>query len=1221
MNSSNGALDFEAYINTDQFKKDAAEMERRVKGITTTVDSESNKMAQLFSGIAKGAVAALSFDAAMNFRSKLIEVRGEFQKYEAVLTNSLGSQSLAAESMQMLSEIASETPFQLDRLTGAYVKLVNQGFKPTREEVIKLGDLASSTGKDFNQLAEAVLDAQTGEFERLKEFGIKAKNQGDTIAFSFKGVQTTVENSSESIRNFVLSLGDMQGVKGSMEAISQTLVGQVSNLEDAIINMFNEMGKSSEGFLSGSIAATKLLVDNYALIGKIIGTLIVTYGAYKAAVITLTAVEKARNAVMVYDIVTKKAVVTMDGILAVATNKLTAAQARLNATMLANPYVLVATAIVGLVALTWALSDSTTAAEKAQAEYNERKDAAIAKEAAFRAETEKNITTARDSAASTIERIDALEKLKSAYPGIFDKYDIESIKLADLVGLQKSYNEEIAKRSKIGNQVQSIMQDNEVKRIEALIKAEEGKSSLLNPNKATNLVILRAELEKARVLNSKYNKDVQTDRVNSYIQGIQAQSDAQIEAELKARKEAAAKLKNAPEGFEITISGGMAGSFDKKELESQIKLLELEQSKRKEVTYTSIELENKYTKALSDAKKEREAINNKELSETDRLKQLKDVDAKIKAAEEKLSTLRGKSEKTKTVEAVNFDYTDTIAKSYEEATKIIETETEKWTKAITQAVDSELEEMVKTADADAEAAQKKADLQAETIEKTQTLSEKLNKIKAKYAEEEAALIDSNAAFLPEKLAELKKIKAAEIATVVESASQVMEMGKLELIDFLANTQAKIKAMQEQGKNVEALQAQYDAAVNALQKMPSEDPFIRLVESIKDYDKTADSVSNKDTLQKIFEYAAIAAKELQGDVEGVVSILQSLGAINSDQAENINKTTEQLVGIAEGANNIASGIMNKNPLQVVKGIIQVIDNGIKLLDVKTKKIEKSQQAITGEIEKMDAAYKKLDASIKNSLGTDTYKTQLEMYKLNAREMIKYDQLIALERSKKKKKQNQDDINSWNEAKENLKNDNTEILASITESLAQTNAKDLATELADSITGAFAAGEDAALAWGEVTEQVMANAVKNALKLQLLEKPMNDAVNQLASDMEDGVLSESEQKAFRARIDNASKDYYAALEMYSDIFDTANTVSADPGKALTGAIKGVTEDTASVIAGQMNAIRMNQADNNEILRKSLLHLANIDINTYTLHSIKVSIENIDRKTSSTTNTGVL
>ena len=198
-------------------------------------------------GMLGGAIAAIGVGAAIKgLISNAITVRTEFSKYEAVLTNTLGSQKAMNESFAMLKEFAATTPFQLTEVTDAYVKLVNQGFKPTQKEMILLGDLASSQGKSFNQLAEAVLDAQNGENERLKEFGIKAKKEGDVIKYTFKGVTTEVDNNADAIRNYVLSLGGLQGVAGGMAAISKTIGGAISNAGDATDAFFNSVGEKLE---------------------------------------------------------------------------------------------------------------------------------------------------------------------------------------------------------------------------------------------------------------------------------------------------------------------------------------------------------------------------------------------------------------------------------------------------------------------------------------------------------------------------------------------------------------------------------------------------------------------------------------------------------------------------------------------------------------------------------------------------------------------------------------------------------------------------------------------------------------------------------------------------------------------------------------------------------------------------------------------------------------
>jgi hypothetical protein len=113
------------------------------------------------------------------------------------------------------------------------------------EAMRQYGDLASSVGQGFDQLAEAVADATTGEFERLKAFGIKASKEGDKVTFTFKEQATTVDFTTKAIENYVKGLGDMRGVSGSMAAISETLGGKVSNLGDKWDSLLNTIGDTT----------------------------------------------------------------------------------------------------------------------------------------------------------------------------------------------------------------------------------------------------------------------------------------------------------------------------------------------------------------------------------------------------------------------------------------------------------------------------------------------------------------------------------------------------------------------------------------------------------------------------------------------------------------------------------------------------------------------------------------------------------------------------------------------------------------------------------------------------------------------------------------------------------------------------------------------------------------------------------------------------------------
>ena len=164
--------------------------------------------------------------------------------------------------MSMLQKFSAETPFALTELTGAYVKLVNYGLKPTREEMRQYGDLASSVGKGFDQLAEAMADAVTGEFERLKEFGIKAKKEGEKITFTFKEQSTVIDNNATAIKTYIAGLGNLQGISGAMAAITEKLGGKISNMGDAWDNLMNTLGAGSSGIMITIINWTTVLINN-----------------------------------------------------------------------------------------------------------------------------------------------------------------------------------------------------------------------------------------------------------------------------------------------------------------------------------------------------------------------------------------------------------------------------------------------------------------------------------------------------------------------------------------------------------------------------------------------------------------------------------------------------------------------------------------------------------------------------------------------------------------------------------------------------------------------------------------------------------------------------------------------------------------------------------------------------------------------------------------------
>ncbi len=315
-------------------------------GLDSTIPTINNVGSSLSSlkGIAMGAMAGIGIGSLGN---EVVATLAKFEKMEAVLTNTLGDNSAAKGIMQGITDFAAKTPFQVDELTDSFVKFANQGFAPSIKEMTALGDLASSTGKKFDQLAEAVIDAQTGEFERLKEFGIVAKavKGTDNLTFSFKNQTATVKNNGEEIRKYLISLGNMKGVGGAMESISATTGGQISNMKDQFDALKLSIGTALKPIIQDTlqtlgtwlVASVKWVKDNQDNfmgwakniydVALAVGTAYITYQGLTLAV-------SGYNAIMF--------------IATNATSIFSAAQAILNAVLIANP---IGVVVMGLAAL------------------------------------------------------------------------------------------------------------------------------------------------------------------------------------------------------------------------------------------------------------------------------------------------------------------------------------------------------------------------------------------------------------------------------------------------------------------------------------------------------------------------------------------------------------------------------------------------------------------------------------------------------------------------------------------------------------------------------------------------------------------------------------------------------------------------------------------------------------------------------------------------------
>ncbi len=225
------------------------------------INSNVSKMDRRFSKLGRGLSRIGGLMATAFVGRQLVDTITKFEKLEASLRTVTGSADKAAVAFGFIQDFAATTPFQLEEVTAAFIKLKALGLTPSAEALTSYGNTATAMGKSLNQMIEAVADAATGEFERLKEFGIKAKSQGDQVTFTFQGISTTVGKNAKEIEAFLKGIGDVQ-FAGAMAEQADTLNVALSNMGDAFSKLVKAIGDAGlTAILTGIANAVKWLAE------------------------------------------------------------------------------------------------------------------------------------------------------------------------------------------------------------------------------------------------------------------------------------------------------------------------------------------------------------------------------------------------------------------------------------------------------------------------------------------------------------------------------------------------------------------------------------------------------------------------------------------------------------------------------------------------------------------------------------------------------------------------------------------------------------------------------------------------------------------------------------------------------------------------------------------------------------------------------------------------
>lgn len=484
----------EARLSVKKLKDEYAAFKEEAGETVEANDKMSVSLTKVLGVI--GGVTALK-----NFVTELVNVRGQFQQLEIAFSTMLKSKEKADKLMSELVDIAAKTPFDLQGVASSAKQMIAYGSSAENvgDELVMLGNVAAGVGSQLSEIAYlyGTLRTQGRAYATdIRQFagrGIPiyeelAKVLGvtkDEVSGLVKEGKVGFKEVEQAFKNMTSESGIYYNL---MQEQSKSLTGQLSNLGDAWDTMLNEIGKDTQGIASAGISGLKGLIENYETVGKILIGLIATYGTYKTALIVVRIAQDTLTARMELAILVTKAQMI--------------AQKALNTVMKANPYVLVATVLAGLVATMWAFHDSTTASEKAQQKFNEEQKNFANQEEERKKKIEELIRVIQDETETEFSKIKAYEELQRYSPALSSAYTREQLAVLNLAEANKELNKERDKNS-YENILKNIQQwEEKIKSLNASLKNAGQGAPLI----ASQIESAKANLNKWKSALSEYNR-------------------------------------------------------------------------------------------------------------------------------------------------------------------------------------------------------------------------------------------------------------------------------------------------------------------------------------------------------------------------------------------------------------------------------------------------------------------------------------------------------------------------------------------------------------------------------------------------------------------------------------------------------------------------------------------------------------------------------------------
>lgn len=898
--------------------------------------------------------------------SEIIRVRGEFQAADTAIQTLLGSKEKADVLMKQVREYAKISPLEFSDVTKATQMML--GFNIEAEKVPRylqaIGDVSMGDTQRFSSLTLAFSQMSAAgklmgqDLNQMINAGFNPLQQisektGKSIA-TLKEEMSKGAISAEMVQQAFIDATSAGGKFYNMsENASKTINGQLSMMQDAMDAAFNELGQKSEGVIMDGIQMTTSLIENYETVGKVLVGLVTTYGAYRTAVM-LAIMATSKHTIA-------EVALTNARVLA------RKAQLALNAAMLTNPYVLLATAVIGLGAAMWAFHDSTTAAEKAQKRFDEQKKQSIKKEQEHKQRLEELISTLQNEYTSSMDRVKAMDAIKNEYPALFQKYIDEKGHIRDLIALWKEYNEEAGKRNVEENKINYNNSKKLIDEYEQVIglwkrfgedpnfhknSLNESEKQLADKYKNETLSTLKSKLDEERNVLRNYQKEVRSDELAQWQLDLKKNTDVQLKVELDEMKRLQQARKNN-KWYSLNVGvGSLKGATTESELQNRIDILESELKSRKTSTYQ--EDYEAVKKAWEDAKKKLSEIEKDKSKFTS--KQYEEAKERKETAEKKYKDLGGitGSSLTKQENQAKKE-TEKLRKQQEgirsQNDKISEIERKQAIQRKRQAEDMEMEISQSEIDAMTEGAEKKRmqreldnrkEIQSLERQKEDMIQAVIQAEKEIFdAQEELKAKENNK--YQKKTFDSSKVDTGKISSIWDTI--IENTSKKQLDDKIRDQEASwneylIKFGNYQQKRL-AIIEKYDKAIKEAET--AGDAAILMKEKANALDDFDNSVKNSTTLmgQLFVDASQKSVNEIQGIIEKAELLMQYLAAIKDEQGnaqiggktvskkdilglgisdntlQNLELSTEQVEALRNAIDRLKGELGGKSPFKLFK----------------------------------------------------------------------------------------------------------------------------------------------------------------------------------------------------------------------------------------------------------------------------------------------------------------